>query len=844
MSLMDALLLDEYRDPKQLWVNQRADGSKGSATINDPADGGVKADTPRQILNPISYDNRQLLIRTERPHGYSRVNPGTVVITATDTKNRSGRGPWFGVPLQITWVSEFAFTCHVTSDPEAPPDPMYTTSCPAAGGAGTLSVVAFWPVAFVPDLGSGFADYEALRIQNVVPQEYNGDVVAVVGVNASGTGGFYYRLSQVPSGATGLQGTVSKLTFRFDNALRSAPPSSLIRLGLAPPSNPFMTRGICSAFVTNVDPPADQWIYYPGVPMLDGQRIVGSGMDATTVQLGFALDPNNQTSVFGRLSSPTAMNAGEVSDLTADGAMQSQLTVPNTKGAVGIAPVTAGAVSLYGSNLRIRRVRAIHFGPQAYHESFALYISGGDVYPVHGQANNVIEDCVVERPGANNFHETTTVWPNSASGSTIRQQISANGVACVARRNYVDCKIQTPISNQVSTQPLWISNITSPPDANGRFTVDTRLPHNRDVGNLVAIAGVGQASPGIHPYNGWFPIVVRNSATSFTCQIFDIGGMTIPTPVFEQARVEVDIHGPIAYSGSGSVVEGNWVYDSMNSGYTDTGSTRDITFRYNYFSDAYTGFNQNLTDSTKDRSLSGGVPLLTGRLVEVDTSAGFQPGGADSNHYLAEGDIVEILFFDSVGRNSDPDYNGVFFVEAVVSPTRFKYRLNVDPKFGPAVAQPNAVYRAYALTKRQVIESNCVDLLPNTPLTWPNPQGCISVQGQTVLPAFPAWVLRDNVFRHTDGIPTELAGLAHLCPAIRMTGLNGGIIQTNLIDLEAPYPLQYLRTIPPPPSNPADMSNTSMSGALLRGGDFPSGGNAPDQLLDELARRIEDSLFF
>lgn len=40
------------------------------------------------------------------------------------------------------------------------------------------------------------------------------------------------------------------------------------------------------------------------------------------------------------------------------------------------------------------------------------------------------------------------------------------------------------------------------------------------------------------------------------------------------------------------------------------------------------------------------------------------------------------------------------------------------------------------------------------------------------------------------------------------------------------------------------MNNTSMGYKLLRGGNFPSGGNAPDSYFEELATRIEDSLMF
>jgi hypothetical protein len=310
----------------------------------------------------------------------------------------------------------------------------------------------------------------------------------------------------------------------------------------------------------------------------------------------------------------------------------------------------------------------------------------------------------------------------------------------------------------------------------------------------------------------------------------------IPTPNFDGAAIMVDFHGPVAFAGTGGVVEGNSVYDCLNPAYNDTGSTRDIVFRYNYYSDAYTGFNQNLTGHTTLRPLpTTGVSLAGGQVVEVDTSTA---------HYLTEGDIVELSGINSTGLLPDPAYNGVFFVDKWVSTTKFQYRLASPPTYPLPASQTSAFYTVYAQTKRAVLESNCVDLYQNTPTALPNAQGCISVQGQKVLPGYPAWVIRDNFFRHTDGIPTKLAGLPGLCPAVRMTGLNGGVVQSNLIDLEAPYPLQYLRTVPPPPVNPGNMNNTTMAGRLLRGGDFPSDGNSPDGMYDEIARRIEDSLVF
>ena len=39
MSLIDAMLLEGYREPREVYIALRADGLKGSGTIDDPFDG-------------------------------------------------------------------------------------------------------------------------------------------------------------------------------------------------------------------------------------------------------------------------------------------------------------------------------------------------------------------------------------------------------------------------------------------------------------------------------------------------------------------------------------------------------------------------------------------------------------------------------------------------------------------------------------------------------------------------------------------------------------------------------------------------------------------------------------
>ena len=42
MSLMDAMLLEGYRDPRDVHIAFRADGIRGSGTMDDPCDGGTR----------------------------------------------------------------------------------------------------------------------------------------------------------------------------------------------------------------------------------------------------------------------------------------------------------------------------------------------------------------------------------------------------------------------------------------------------------------------------------------------------------------------------------------------------------------------------------------------------------------------------------------------------------------------------------------------------------------------------------------------------------------------------------------------------------------------------------
>lgn len=42
MSLLDAMLLEGYRDPREVYIALCTDGQKGSGTMDDPYDGGTR----------------------------------------------------------------------------------------------------------------------------------------------------------------------------------------------------------------------------------------------------------------------------------------------------------------------------------------------------------------------------------------------------------------------------------------------------------------------------------------------------------------------------------------------------------------------------------------------------------------------------------------------------------------------------------------------------------------------------------------------------------------------------------------------------------------------------------
>src|SRR5439155_23636140 len=174
----------------------------------------------------------------------------------------------------------------------------------------------------------------------------------------------------------------------------------------------------------------------------------------------------------------------EMSDFTVDGNLPGQ-PVP---AAIGLAPAVCGAVNLFGDFIRIRRVRAINWGDQSKSECFVIFIKGTDPDPAKGPVNNIIEDCVVEKPGLNNTHENTLI---GLAGDAV----SANGRSLIARNNCVNGEL----SPGISSQPVGIAAMTEVSSNPTYVKITTKQPHNRSVGQSVVIPGLKLAASPFTP---------------------------------------------------------------------------------------------------------------------------------------------------------------------------------------------------------------------------------------------------------------------------------------------------------------------------------------------------------
>ncbi len=495
MSLVDAFLLEPYRDPRQVYIALRSDGQKGSGTMDDPYDGGTRLGPA--LTATLSCNRYEFVVGTGQAHG---LNVGDMV---TITNCVGPGAPWFNVtnapvqavlsPLHFTLLldSSKTGTPPTTPPPAAPDVPyyfngyIYANYTAGPNNKNILPTIAhiYWPIAKVTvPANHGLGVFDGVTIGGVTPNDYAGDYPILGPTSSTGTT-FACRLKFLPTAADGSARacTVARRIHRFDDVMRSVPTYSVIHLG----PGTFQTRGSAPIYISH---PTDYRQVYVGWVMQYGQRLLGSGIDVSVVQLVLPMDEINQTGAITHHAYPVA-DYSEVADLTVDcnaaGHTAPYGTFP--------APVTCGGVTLGGSFIRIRRVRAINFCVQATAECFPIGIGPGGIGsppPIF----NVIEDCILEKPGENNTHETSLVV-NAGDG------IAADARSPVARHIYSNCEYLNGPGH-----PVKVASLTRDSGDLTLATLTTIEPHQHIPGKALVVRDALVGGSPNNPFNGVFPV--------------------------------------------------------------------------------------------------------------------------------------------------------------------------------------------------------------------------------------------------------------------------------------------------------------------------------------------------
>jgi hypothetical protein len=189
MSLLDALTLEAYRDPRDIWIAIRSDGAAGSGTIEDPFDGSTR---PGPLLGAsLALDRKDAVFTTEQPHGFS--NNQTVAIFGI-----TGAGAdEFNKNFAITYLNNKSFKVTLVNAPSAPPG---STAVPGLADNTRCSSVGIG----VSGTISHGTLVEFMEVTVSATQSYaNGDTVQISG--ATGTGAAYFNGTFAIYGVTGSQ---------------------------------------------------------------------------------------------------------------------------------------------------------------------------------------------------------------------------------------------------------------------------------------------------------------------------------------------------------------------------------------------------------------------------------------------------------------------------------------------------------------------------------------------------------------------------------------------------------------------------------------------------------------
>ena len=465
MSLMDAMLNEGYRDPRDVYIALRTDGVKGSGTIADPFNGNHRVESALAGAT-VGYNPLEVIVtvdlKEDEALGYSN---------GTSVELSGAIGGVFNGTFTVKEVlNSRSFTILVQSVPVSEPPVESVIRCKSSNPPKDRQAWLSWCWAKVTNLPAnhGLALGDIVQIAEAPQAALNGRFLA----QYFGATSFRYWLASKPTGSVSNPVAINcaKVVLGFDEAMRNLPEDAVIHLG----AGVFETKGYSQNGDSAWQPKA-------------GQKILGSGMAATTLQLVHARVPGDEksrgtgkpTHAIGSDYYPFIDHL-EVRDLTMDCNVFGQAVPAGRE----FAEVSCGAIAVGGSFQRIQRVRVINFGTQTRDiECFLIGVAGP--HPSLTQpVNSVIEDCIVEQPSPNNVRESSALATWGTSPAQHR--------GCVIRNNWINFEY----AGKVSSHYVMLHTITMVRGENNAptrvYELTTRdgAPHHRIAANNVKVNGV------------------------------------------------------------------------------------------------------------------------------------------------------------------------------------------------------------------------------------------------------------------------------------------------------------------------------------------------------------------
>src|SRR6266516_1761374 len=169
-----------------------------------------------------------------------------------------------------------------------------------------------------------------------------------------------------------------------------------------------------------------------------GMKIVGSGIDVTTLQLA-ATSSNAHFYAIGHALSSSTLDYFEVSDLTID---------CNLAGHSG-ASVACGAVRVMGNHARVRRIKVINWGTKSStRPCFVIGVVTADPPSgVTGVTDCGIEECMAVTPGSGNVGPVTLLHAGGIESAATN--VTGLGIGPFIRNCFVDAGQTSPFPNEI-----------------------------------------------------------------------------------------------------------------------------------------------------------------------------------------------------------------------------------------------------------------------------------------------------------------------------------------------------------------------------------------------------------